>query len=74
MSDFICLQQKSLTNIHNQIEQIQAGISLKQAEMGTELIDQLTPEEKHMLSRLNPEISELKEMLLQCKTSRIDVS
>jgi structural maintenance of chromosome 3 (chondroitin sulfate proteoglycan 6) len=63
-----------LTNIHNQIEQIQAGIAMKQAEMGTELIDQLTPEEKHMLSRLNPEISELKEMLLQCKTNRIDVS
>ncbi|KAJ4768644.1 Structural maintenance of chromosomes protein [Rhynchospora pubera] len=66
-------KQKSLTNIHNQIEQIQAGIAMKQAEMGTELIDQLTPEEKHMLSRLNPEISELKEMLLQCKTNRIDL-
>lgn len=26
-----------------------------------------------MLSRLNPEISELKEMLLQCKTNRIDL-
>ncbi|KAJ3670868.1 hypothetical protein LUZ60_008294 [Juncus effusus] len=66
-------KQKTLTNIRNQIEQIRAGISMKQAEMGTDLIDQLTPEEKHLLSRLNPEITELKEMLLQCKTRRIDI-
>ncbi|KAJ3670865.1 hypothetical protein LUZ60_008291 [Juncus effusus] len=66
-------KQKSLANIRNQIEQIRAGISMKQAEMGTDLIDQLTPEEKHLLSRLNPEITELKEMLLHCKTRRIDI-
>lgn len=47
---------------------------MKQAEMGTDLIDHLTPEEKNLLSRLNPEISELKERLIACKTDRIEVS
>lgn len=47
---------------------------MKQAEMGTDLIDHLTPEEKNLLSRLNPEISELKERLIASKTERIEVS
>ena len=38
------LQEKSLDNIRNQIEQIQSGIAMKNDEMGTELIDQLTLE------------------------------
>ncbi|RWW86326.1 hypothetical protein BHE74_00004917 [Ensete ventricosum] len=71
--DGVFLQEKLLTNAHNQIDQIQAGIAMKQAEMGTELIDQLTPEEKDLLSRLNPEITELKEKLLACKNNRIEV-
>ncbi|RWW27901.1 hypothetical protein GW17_00007645 [Ensete ventricosum] len=71
--DGVFLQEKLLTNAHNQIDQIQAGIAMKQAEMGTELIDQLTPEEKDLLSRLNPEITELKEKLLTCKNNRIEV-
>ncbi|THU45180.1 hypothetical protein C4D60_Mb02t15150 [Musa balbisiana] len=66
-------KEKLLTNAHNQIDQIQAGIAMKQAEMGTELIDQLTPEEKDLLSRLNPEITELKEKLLACKNNRIEI-
>lgn len=41
--------------------------------MGTDLIDHLTPEEKALLSRLNPEITEKKEELLTCKTERIEV-
>lgn len=41
--------------------------------MGTELIDHLTPEEKDILSRLNPEITDLKENLIKCKTERIEV-
>lgn len=45
---------------------------MKQAEMGTDLIDQLTPQEKGLLSRLNPEITELKEKLMACKTNRIE--
>nr|CAD1823923.1 unnamed protein product [Ananas comosus var. bracteatus] len=64
---------KLLANVRNQIDQIRSGIALKQAEMGTELIDQLTPEERNLLSRLNPEITELKEMLLSCKTNRIEI-
>lgn len=71
---FVFLQEKLLANAHNQIDQIRAGIAMKQAEMGTDLIDQLTSEEKDLLSRLNPEITELKEKLLACKTSRMDVS
>lgn len=48
-------------------------MAMKRAEMGTELIDHLTPEEKHLLSRLNPEITGLKENLITCKTDRIEV-
>lgn len=48
-------------------------MAMKRAEMGTELIDHLSPEEKHLLSRLNPEITELKENLIRCKTDRIEV-
>lgn len=70
---FSNLQEKSLDNIRNQIEQIQSSIAMKNDEMGTELIDQLTPEERDLLSRLNPEITELKERFQLCKNSRIEV-
>ena len=70
---FTFFQEKLLANAHNQIDQIRAGIAMKQAEMGTDLIDQLTPREKDLLSRLNPEITELKEKFLACKTNRIEV-
>jgi structural maintenance of chromosome 3 (chondroitin sulfate proteoglycan 6) len=46
---------------------------MKQAEMGTELIDHLTPEDKYELSQLNPEIKDLKEKLITCRTDRIEV-
>lgn len=62
-----------LANAKSQIAQIQLGISAKKLEMGTELVDQLTSEERDLLSRLNPEITDLKEKLLACKASRIDV-
>lgn len=71
--NWIFFQEKLLANAHNQIVQIRASIAMKQAEMGTELIDQLTPEERDLLSRLNPEITELKERLLTCKNNRIEV-
>lgn len=48
-------------------------MTMKRAEMGTNLIDHLTPEEKELLSRLNPEIADLKEKLIACKTDRIEV-
>uniref|UniRef100_A0ACD5TZL5 Uncharacterized protein n=1 Tax=Avena sativa TaxID=4498 RepID=A0ACD5TZL5_AVESA len=66
-------KEKSLDNIRNQIEQIQSGIAMKNDEMGTELIDQLTLEERDLLSRLNPEITGLKEKFLLCKNSRIEI-
>ncbi|RLN28890.1 structural maintenance of chromosomes protein 3 [Panicum miliaceum] len=66
-------KEKSLDNIRNQIEQILSSIAMKNDEMGTELIDQLTPEERDLLSRLNPEITELKERFLLCKNSRIEI-
>ncbi|CAA7403122.1 unnamed protein product [Spirodela intermedia] len=66
-------KEKLLGNARNQIDQLRAGIAMKQAEMGTELIDQLTLGEKNLLSRLNPEITELKEKLIACKTSRIEI-
>lgn len=49
-------------------------MAMKQAEMGTELVDHLTPEERVLLSRLNPEIAKLKEKLITRKTNRMEVS
>ncbi|PIA65437.1 hypothetical protein AQUCO_00100732v1 [Aquilegia coerulea] len=65
-------KEKLLANARNQIEQLRSNIATKKAEMGTDLIDQLSAVEKELLSRLNPEIAELKEKLMACKTERID--
>lgn len=70
----LSVQGKSLADIRNQIDQLETSIKMKRAEMDTELIDHLTPEEKQLLSRLNPEITDLKEQLIACKTDRMDVS
>ncbi|KAG9459745.1 hypothetical protein H6P81_004253 [Aristolochia fimbriata] len=65
-------KEKLLANARNHIEQLKASVATKKAEMGTELIDHLNPKEKDLLSRLNPEITELKESFIACKTSRIE--
>ncbi|XAR60230.1 hypothetical protein NMG60_11033505 [Bertholletia excelsa] len=65
-------KEKLLANVETQIGQLKANISLKHDEMGTELVDHLTSEEKDLLSRLNPEITELKEKLIACRTNRIE--
>eukprot|EP00252_Welwitschia_mirabilis_P018814 TRINITY_DN4209_c0_g1_i1.p1 TRINITY_DN4209_c0_g1~~TRINITY_DN4209_c0_g1_i1.p1 ORF type:complete len:1207 (-),score=328.66 TRINITY_DN4209_c0_g1_i1:370-3990(-) len=65
-------KKKLAANAHNQVEQLKAGIAMKRAEMGTDLIDQLTAEEKALLSRLNPEITQLREKLLLCKRTRTE--
>nr|POF03097.1 transcription initiation factor tfiid subunit 4b [Quercus suber] len=62
----------SLADVRTQIDQLRASMTMKWAEMGTDLIDHLTPEEKELLSRLNPEIADLKEKLIACKTDRIE--
>lgn len=62
-----------LSSAHNQADQLRAGIAMKKAEMGTDLIDQLTTEERDLLSLLNPEITELKRKLIDCKTDRMEV-
>lgn len=59
--------------MRTQIGQLKANITLKQDEMGTELVDHLTPAEKELLKRLNPEITELKEKLIVCRADRIEV-
>ncbi|XP_047317733.1 structural maintenance of chromosomes protein 3 isoform X2 [Impatiens glandulifera] len=65
-------KEKLLANIEAQISQLRANISLKQDEIGTELVDHLTPEERSLLKRLNPEITELKEKLITCRTNRLE--
>ena len=60
-------------NAHKQIQQLEASLAVKKAEMGTDLIDQLTPKERTLLSSLNPEITQLKERLVKCKTARMEV-
>lgn len=68
------LQEKLLANVQTQIEQVKENIATKRDEMGTQLVDHLTPEEREQLSRLNPEIADLKEMLIACRANRVEVS
>ncbi|KAL2316967.1 hypothetical protein Fmac_030843 [Flemingia macrophylla] len=72
ISKALAKKEKSVVDVQNQIEQLKASITMKKAEMGTELIDHLTPAEKKLLSDLNPEIKDLKEKLVACKTDRIE--
>ncbi|CAH2060877.1 unnamed protein product [Thlaspi arvense] len=65
-------KEKSLSDIRSQIDQLRSSMAMKEAEMGTELVDHLTPEEREQLSRLNPEIKNLKEKLVAYKTDRIE--
>ncbi|KAG2286141.1 hypothetical protein Bca52824_045745 [Brassica carinata] len=65
-------KEKSLDDIRTQIDQLRSSMAMKEAEMGTELVDHLTPEEREQLSRLNPEIKDLKEKLIAYKTDRIE--
>lgn len=62
-----------LASILSQIDQNRANIATKEAEMGTELVDHLTKEEKESLSRLNPEITDMKKQLITCRTNRMEV-
>ncbi|KAI7745683.1 hypothetical protein M8C21_011025, partial [Ambrosia artemisiifolia] len=63
---------KLLANVQTQIHQVKANISMKRDEMETELVDHLTQEERDLLTRLNPEISDLKEKLVACRANRIE--
>ncbi|XP_030522397.1 structural maintenance of chromosomes protein 3 [Rhodamnia argentea] len=65
-------KMKSLVDVRTQIDQLKASMAMKRAEMGTDLIDHLTREEKETLSNLNREIRELKKQLVTCKTERIE--
>ncbi|CAA7022681.1 unnamed protein product [Microthlaspi erraticum] len=65
-------KEKSLGDIRTQIEQLRSSMVTKEAEMGTELVDHLTSEEREQLSKLNPEIKDLKEKLIAYKTDRIE--
>ncbi|KAI3723901.1 hypothetical protein L2E82_35663 [Cichorium intybus] len=65
-------KKKLLANVKTQIEQVKNNIALKRDEMGTELVDHLTPEEKGLLSHLNPEIAELKEKLVASRATRLE--
>ncbi|XP_024525303.1 structural maintenance of chromosomes protein 3-like [Selaginella moellendorffii] len=65
-------KKKSLAVAHQHIEQVRSSILTKRTEMGTDLIDQLTPDEKTELSRLNPEISDLKDMLVRYRAARME--
>jgi structural maintenance of chromosome 3 (chondroitin sulfate proteoglycan 6) len=67
------VQKRLLATAHNQVEAHRAGIASRRAEMETELIDSLTPQERSLLSSLNPEITQLKEQLVECKARRMDV-
>lgn len=66
-------KRKLLANVETQIEQVKNNIDMKRDEMRTELVDHLSPEEKSLLSRLNPEIAELKERLVASRATRVEI-
>ncbi|KAJ4824705.1 hypothetical protein Tsubulata_017547 [Turnera subulata] len=65
-------KEKSVADASNQIDQVRASVAMKVAEMGTEVIDHLTPEEKGVLSQLNPEIGRDKEDLIKVRADRFE--
>ncbi|XP_073386967.1 structural maintenance of chromosomes protein 3 [Physcomitrium patens] len=65
-------KKRLLATAHNQIDSHKAGIASRRAEMETQLVDSLTPEQRSLLSSLNPEITQLKEQLIECKARRMD--
>uniref|UniRef100_M4C8J4 SMC hinge domain-containing protein n=1 Tax=Brassica campestris TaxID=3711 RepID=M4C8J4_BRACM len=65
-------KEKSLGDVRIQMEQLRSSMAMKEAEMATELVDHLTPEETEELSRLNPEIEDVKDKLIAFKTDRIE--
>ncbi|RZC71840.1 hypothetical protein C5167_035004 [Papaver somniferum] len=65
-------KEKLLANARTQIDQLQTSKAMKQSEMGRELIDPLSLNERELVTRLNPKITELKENLITCKTNRIE--
>ncbi|MCO5576606.1 hypothetical protein L7F22_030421 [Adiantum nelumboides] len=65
-------KRKLLANARHQVQQLESSLKTKEAELGTDLIDHLTPEDKALLSSLNPEIMKLKEKLVKCKTARME--
>uniref|UniRef100_A0A0D3F0B6 SMC hinge domain-containing protein n=1 Tax=Oryza barthii TaxID=65489 RepID=A0A0D3F0B6_9ORYZ len=67
-------KEKSLDNIQNQIVQIQSGIAMKYNEMGTEIIDQLTSEERDLLMQLNTELTELKEKFIETRKEELEAN
>uniref|UniRef100_A0A0E0JV70 SMC hinge domain-containing protein n=2 Tax=Oryza punctata TaxID=4537 RepID=A0A0E0JV70_ORYPU len=67
-------KEKSLDNIQNQIVQIQSGIAMKYNEMGTEIIDQLTSEERELLLQLNTEFTELKEKFIETRKEELEAN
>ncbi|KAL2642026.1 hypothetical protein R1flu_009613 [Riccia fluitans] len=62
-----------LQRAHSQIENLKSGIGMRYVEMDTDLVDQLTEEERKQLHCLNPEIAQLKEQLINFKTERMEV-
>ncbi|KAL4578673.1 hypothetical protein LXL04_014802 [Taraxacum kok-saghyz] len=66
-------KRKLLANVETQIEQVKNNIEMKRDEMRTELVDHLSPEEKSLLSRLNPEIAQLKEQLVASRATRVEI-
>jgi structural maintenance of chromosome 3 (chondroitin sulfate proteoglycan 6) len=65
-------KEKLLGDIRTRIDQVRSSMSMKEAEMGTELVDHLTPEEREQLSKLNPEIKDLKEKKFAYQADRIE--
>ncbi|EFH57143.1 hypothetical protein ARALYDRAFT_344464 [Arabidopsis lyrata subsp. lyrata] len=65
-------KKKSLGDIGTRIDQVRSSMSMKEAEMGTELVDHLTPEERVQLSQLNPQIKDLKEKKFAYQADRIE--
>ncbi|ESQ50590.1 hypothetical protein EUTSA_v10023124mg [Eutrema salsugineum] len=65
-------KEKSLGDIKTQVDQLRSSVAMKKAEMGKELVDHVTPEEREQLSRLNPKIKDLQVKLIAYKTDRIE--
>ncbi|CAG8580129.1 3318_t:CDS:10 [Paraglomus brasilianum] len=63
-------KEKSLQNVQTDIRMLTAQYQAHQTEMGTELAQQLTPQEGQQLAELNASIEDLRERLARSSTTR----
>jgi hypothetical protein len=68
------LQEKALTSIRDAVAQLEQNAAALESEVGSDLLGQLSREETAELQSLNPEVTDLKQQLVEIRKKRMEVS